>query len=322
MRIEPSEATIVRVTQGMVEASPKDHKGDADMDHRVLVRSGQALRIDLSGITSEILSSEHTFAYADELEISDDYRRWRERSEIRRRDPDLVAYYTFEESDATGDQSGLLHNKASGSRGSFDGRLGNGVDPSTRPRWTVGRWPHKGALRLDTSLQQRVFVGDWSKAGIDREITVAAWFRPMGDQSSRTLVSVWSQNSEVFHFSTRERGLALRLSNDGIPGHGLAFLQAADGKPIARREGWVHVAFTLIAGGGPVRLYKNGESIDLGGATYTPSALPRSIEPLMIGGKSGGGSGFTGLIDELSIYRRALSAKEIARLAEVGKPNG
>ena len=48
-----------------------------------------------------------------------------------------------------------------------------------------------------------------------------------------------------------------------------------------------------------MRLYKNGR---------------------LIGGRTEGGSCFGGLVDELSVYRRALSPEEIARLAQEGKP--
>jgi hypothetical protein len=77
-------------------------------------------------------------------------------------------------------------------------------------------------------------------------------------------------------------------------------------------DAWHHIAVVVTtADGGTHRYYLNGEEIgatkDLGFERIRPSGAPTYI---------GGQDGFEGLIDEVRIYNRALSAEEVARLTK------
>ena len=107
---------------------------------------------------------------------------------------------------------------------------------------------------------------------------------------------------------------------------GTRFVLSADAGPGIWDGMWHHVAGTFD--GATVRLYADGREVGYG----TPATLninynlPTSND-LFIGTYlwPGGSLSFTGSIDELSIYNRALSASEIQtiyRAGSAGKSNG
>jgi hypothetical protein len=69
---------------------------------------------------------------------------------------------------------------------------------------------------------------------------------------------------------------------------------------------WTHLAVTF--GAGTLRLYVNGV---LAGSRAVSGALRTSADPLTIGGNGVWAEWFTGLIDEVRIYNRALTQAEI-----------
>ena len=69
---------------------------------------------------------------------------------------------------------------------------------------------------------------------------------------------------------------------------------------------WTHLASTYD--GTTLRLFVNGTQVATKAAT---GAMPNTANPLRIGGNAVWGEYFAGLIDEVRIYNRALSAVEI-----------
>jgi hypothetical protein len=78
---------------------------------------------------------------------------------------------------------------------------------------------------------------------------------------------------------------------------------------------WTHLALTY--NGSTLRLYVNG--VQAGSQTVSGS-ITSSTQPLRIGGNSVWGEYFSGLIDEVRIYNRALSGTEIQ--ADMSTPVG
>jgi hypothetical protein len=70
---------------------------------------------------------------------------------------------------------------------------------------------------------------------------------------------------------------------------------------------WTHVAMTYD--GTTLRLFVNGLQVR---ASVVGGPMPVSGQPLRIGGNSVWGEYFRGMIDEVRIYNRALTAAEIA----------
>lgn len=83
--------------------------------------------------------------------------------------------------------------------------------------------------------------------------------------------------------------------------------------PIPLNE-WTHLACSFD--GSSVRLYQNGAEV--ASTAITPQALPSSNNLLYIGRESDGSRDFDGLIDEVSLYNRALSPLEIQSIFSAG----
>jgi hypothetical protein len=75
---------------------------------------------------------------------------------------------------------------------------------------------------------------------------------------------------------------------------------------------WIHVAGTWD--GATARVYVDGVAV----ASTPAPTLPSNTLALRIGGDSTGGNRFDGLIDEVAVYDRALSAAEIADIVTHG----
>ncbi|MGI9239601.1 MAG: LamG-like jellyroll fold domain-containing protein [Verrucomicrobiales bacterium] len=96
-----------------------------------------------------------------------------------------------------------------------------------------------------------------------------------------------------------------------------------EGQARLRVGEWNHAVLTLDRGPlvGRVRLFVNGSEIAArraSDATLTPEAVVRDGAALITHGKSGGGSRFSGAVDELAIWGRAISPAEVARLYRGG----
>ena len=74
---------------------------------------------------------------------------------------------------------------------------------------------------------------------------------------------------------------------------------------------WSHVALTF--GSGTARVYLNGKVI--GAQTNLTGQVNATDLPLHVGADSSGGSVFRGAIDDVMLWRRALTAEEIAKWA-------
>ncbi|MDB6015981.1 MAG: Peptidase BlaR1 [Pedosphaera sp.] len=94
-----------------------------------------------------------------------------------------------------------------------------------------------------------------------------------------------------------------------LPG-GLAILAGAT--PVEVNT-WYHVAMTYD--GKIMKLYVNG---NVDGSMPASGPITVTANPLLIGGDGFGGWDFAGLVDELSLYNRALSAEEIQSIYEAG----
>jgi len=87
-----------------------------------------------------------------------------------------------------------------------------------------------------------------------------------------------------------------------------------DSQSAAPRNSWTHVVFTVedtSIGDDIIRLYINGELDGQIGPTWGTHGTPAN--PLLIGG-DGSSSYFTGRLDEIGIYDRALTAEEVMLL--------
>src|SRR5207253_3991625 len=134
-------------------------------------------------------------------------------------------------------------------------------------------------------------------------LTIEAWVRPTSTTGRRSILMKESSSGESYAL----------YAADGSAGGGrpVATIRrttdvAAMGTSALPLNTWTHVAATYD--GATLRIFVNGAQT---GATAVTGSIVTSASPLRIGGNAPFGDYFGGLIDEVRIYNRALTASEI-----------
>jgi len=213
----------------------------------------------------------------------------------------LVDYWAMEEG------SGQYAYDGSGNNN--NGRLGTGVNPDVSdPTRTTGKVG--GALSFD-GVNDYVTASDSSSLTLGGEITVEAWVYP---KSFLTHISNQHRifNKMVFpnagwYFYALNSGQLLFNTYDGT-------IHAAQGPSNLSTGQWYHIVG--VSDGTNNRVYINGVS----GTPVSSGTLTNSTFYLSINGFGTQDYSFDGLIDEVRIYNRALSAEEIRYHYNRGAP--
>jgi len=224
------------------------------------------------------------------------HEQWLELRANTVKDRDLVLYFDFQERD--GDT--VRNHGAAGP--ALDGRV-HGA------RRTTGRWNGKRGLLFNgrnsylevPDHPSFVFFGEAASA--TKQLTIEAWVRPDSAQEAG-LVDKWSEgwgkHAPFGLWITAKHFLG--LCGDGSNGNG-----AKDPVEVTIQR-WVHLV--VVYDTTSVRLFKDGVMV----SPQTRTVEPLSNEkPVIIGCMKPGLYHFKGVIDELAIYRRALSAEEVRR---------
>jgi hypothetical protein len=232
--------------------------------------------------------------------------RWATRRKERLADPGLIAWFPFERG---GNDSQLVN--AARDHGVPDGRIAGA-------RWATGRWPGKQALWFDRDSD---FV-EIEIPGEHSELTVAVWLKV--ERFEHEMNAILNSNG------AEAGGLHLQMNRLGLPRGGLLGVY----RPVQRWVGnpvpvgkWVHVVSVLS-------LPQRRHVIYVNGLPVLESGLAKNdllLQPghcrlgnwfnLADGWNDLSSRAFCGLIDELSIWNRALSADEVAALTESGRPS-
>jgi Concanavalin A-like lectin/glucanases superfamily len=183
-----------------------------------------------------------------------------------------------------------------------------GIDPSTA--WVAGG-PEGRAL----SVQGDGYVNVPDSASIDSitdQLTIAAWIFLQGtiaDYATAISRQIGTGYDQHYHLSVNAQQQAILFITTPMAG------QVVLGSPMTvPQQTWVHLAGTYD--GSQARLYVNGTEVG-----NLPASGPFAAEtnPVTLSGNGNGAartvSEFVpGQLDEVMLYRRALSADEIARL--------
>jgi hypothetical protein len=196
---------------------------------------------------------------------------------------DLLGYWAFDETSGqvAADSSGEGNNGA-----------------ATGITWVTG---HTGGAASFSGAASYVTVAE--SVSLDPyQITIAAWINPVDWAGNRRIVQKGSLDNQ-YRLLAENNLLKLDLAGVGTVTTALPAVAT-----------WTHVAGTYD--GAAVRLYVNGLQV-----ASTPATAPMTAttDPLQIGTKGPGsaaGDHFNGLLDEVRLYGRALSAAEIGVLAQ------
>ena len=246
------------------------------------------------------------------------YNRWLASDIALRRDPALIALYTFD--NAAEAPLKLLNRAATGS--SLDGVL-VARRPQDLPRWTSGRWPWKGALEFPGTGDSRVEVPpaplDFSRGTQTASpFTVLTWVLVRQPQPAfSTVFSHGRSFHEQYALDICDGGYRAWVrcaptGEDPPPGQCVV--------PVPPYTSWQQLAMVYDPSSGMVSLYVNGKLA--GPAAPAKRTLIQTSDPVTFGFRASGqyATGLNGRIDELAIVRRALSASEIRELFDAGNP--
>ena len=201
--------------------------------------------------------------------------------------------------------------------------------------WTGGRWPGKRALEF-RSLGDRL---RFTLPGAHRAITLMTWVRVdslPNDYNSLLMPSHYQAGS--LHW-TLERGGELRLTlrNTDTQGNGAHLWDGPVSGPAVSNMDfgrWLFLATTYDSATGIVAHYRDGQR---SGIARFAHRLPAVLGTVEFGNWGADATdpdaawtktelpnqrlrNFVGRVDELAVLARAMSAEEIARLYEIGKP--
>jgi len=213
------------------------------------------------------------------------------------------------------------------------------VEPGARrpPAGLVGRWPGDGnaqdivggnhgtlsggvtfpsgksgqAFSLD-GVASHVLIPDSATLNPTNKVTLEGWVYATGRQGAhRDIISKDGETSGRQYLLTISSMDRFR-PHVGVP----AGFKHFDGAAIVRLNRWYHVA--MAYDGSSLNLYVNGV---LDGSMNVSGPIIRTTQPVRLGGGAPLGAPpyhFQGLIDEVSIYNRALSAAEIKAIYDAG----
>jgi hypothetical protein len=192
----------------------------------------------------------------------------------------LVAAYGFEE----GSGSTLSDSSGNGNGGTISGA-------SWTPSGRFGK-----ALSFSSGM---VSINDSASLHLSSGLTLEAWVRPSA------LTATWS---DIIFKANDNYFLMGSTPQSQLPDLGGTFAATnLYGTNALALNTWTHIAGTYD--GTTMRFYVNGVAVASAAQT---GAIPSSTGNLFIGGDSSNGQHWNGLIDEVRVYNRALSAGEIA----------
>jgi glucose/arabinose dehydrogenase len=159
-----------------------------------------------------------------------------------------------------------------------------------------------GGLSFD-GVNDWVTVADAASLDLTSAMTLEAWVRPAALAGSWRTVVLKEQTGQLAYALYAASDTASRPSANVFTNtdHGLL------GPSALPLGAWAHLAMTWD--GATVRMYVNGTQVSSAALTGTAFA---STGPLRIGGNNVWSEWFSGVIDDVRVYSRALSATEIA----------
>ncbi len=218
-------------------------------------------------------------------------------------DPYLVGWWTFD------DGSGTVSKEASGK--GKDATLVGG------PAWIKGK-VGSGALSFDAT-DDIVEVPEVPAFDLSDALTITAWIK-VNNFSTHYFILDKSPSGTApdnypgnYEFRSTPAGL-LEFGHQTSQGTDYHFYVSTGSLTAGR---WTHVAVTVVKGG-QVKFYIDGTPAGEAAQSFTWPVL--NDEPLRIGGRKDKYSFFSGCIDDVHLYNRALTAGQVKAVLDGGAP--
>jgi len=191
------------------------------------------------------------------------------------------------------------------------------TDPDAIPTWVKdgGRWPGKYSLYFDGNDFIRTGAGEWVEG-----LTIEAWVR-IDRLTGGTQTILFND----FYNSSRTPAWALFAERSGVATAALTYTSSTrylTGRALVP-ERWEHIAFTWDSATRDFIIYQNGIEVNRMLFDVAPR-IPYNYynTQINVGRNVRTGSDYlVGYLDELAVFKRALSASEIKAHYEMGKPN-
>ena len=167
------------------------------------------------------------------------------------------------------------------------------------------------ALSFD-GVNDRVTVPDSASLDLTNRMTLEAWVRPTALGTAWRTVAIKEQSTDLVYglYAGNDTGVPTTHFHNG--GH--TMLAGTGGLPL---DAWTHLASTYD--GSTLRLYVNGTQVASRALSGSAAA---SSQALYIGGNALWGEYFQGVIDDVRVYSRALSAAEVLARAATSATEG
>jgi hypothetical protein len=236
------------------------------------------------------------------------YQRWQALNQDMQSHKDLLAYYDFEPDRNTPD---LLLNRAP-TGAAYNGKIENAA-------WTNGRFPEKKALefKADDAGVRVNLPGKYER------LTLIAWVNvnQLAHHFNGILLSDDWNRAGKLHWQIQSGGqVEANIFGHVDEDHRFTSTQSVEADCVDR---WCMLAVVIDAPD-ECLLYKNGDFVEKLNIKEVPAV---DIGSAMIGGWNKGDSAdkdfirnLSGRVDELMIFQSVLSAEEIKRIYEAGKP--
>jgi hypothetical protein len=319
IRVDPVGQSQVHVFQGEVVLYPTNDGS------RLNVSQGSAKSVGQDGEVMDIPLQTAAFVRADEMSskllahTGNSYYRWKALVFGVHRDPSLVAHY-FYTKDETQPES-LLNAAVT-----TDAPTGHfGGDGRTAPTWVQGRWPEKQGVRFERGKNQAIIIPADPALSINGPVTISTWvYYPNKTQMGGHLISCRQDYHVNFQFSIFDRNYVYEDQWNRF--EFLRFNQQKEDSCYSREfiqqpQTWYHFVMTYDMKN--VYFYVNGKLFE--SKPYIGHSDAKETE-IVIGAMRWKGryvlpvGDFDGIVDDLMIFNRSLSAAEIEKIYEAGTP--
>jgi len=304
MHVEKNGEGEVHVLSGDVSLQTRDGL------EKQLLRVGDAVRHDADGVLANLGAVSDLFVGIEKLkeldqEQQDDrFKRWQKQSEKWANDPNVLLYYDFQQANQ---DTRRLRSAIEDASVANDGAV-------IGCQWREGRFAGKHGLEFKrVSDRVRVHV-----PGEFESLSMVVWLRVEGIErwyNSLFLTDSWNPGEP--HWQITNQGKIVF----GVKGSGdYATRPALDPSHLGR---WVQIASVYNGDSGVVDFYLNGKRIK---RWKTRGNTPLRIGDAEIGNWSTTKSGdrnirsLNGVIDEIAIFSRPLTKKEIETAYQTGNP--